>query len=107
MKRDRRGDRDGVDVAVGEKIVVLRVCLRDPVPLGGALRALHDRIADGSHPHSILDVGLREVGEDAADADRSRPDDTDAHGAGHRQRKVASGVERPGGPGLSTQRLVF
>ena len=83
VEADRRGDADRVHLAVGEQLFDGEKRLWDVEDPRRPLGSAGHRVAHGGHPHAVVDVGLRQVGQDAAERDRSGSDDSQTHRSWH------------------------
>jgi hypothetical protein len=77
VQADGRSDSDGVDVRVGEHLLDARERTRDAVPRCGHLGALESGIAECCNRDTVFDVVMRQVGQDAAQHERTDSDHAD------------------------------
>ena len=84
VQADGRGDRDGVDLATIQQLRVVGVGMRNPEASGGGLGPARHRIANGLQTDPILDVLLTQMGQDSAQGDDARADDSQANDLWHR-----------------------
>ena len=70
-------DADGVDLPVREHLVDARERVRDPVALGCCFGSFEDGVAESPDGDAIAHVVLGEVGQDAAQGQRTHADNAD------------------------------